>query len=243
MPFGALALWWWLSENSTSLYFPPLREILSTFADVWLFDGLRDILTPTLVTFFVGYGIAIVLGISLGVALGSSRAVADFVAPLIEFLRALPPIALVPAFIAALGIDQQMRLTVVTFASVWPVLLNTIDGVRGLDIVVRETVSVFRVPRVQRLFAVTLPGAAPQIFAGVRVGLALSLVAVIVTEMVVAAEGVGAFTRAAQYGFYLPEMWTAILLMGVVGYVLNKSFDIVERRVLRWHLRMRMVTS
>jgi len=86
---------------------------------------------------------------------------------------------------------------------------------------------------------VTLPGASPQIFAGVRVGLALSLIVVIVTEMVVSAEGVGAFARSAQYSFDLPGMWTAILLMGVVGYLLNKSFDYLERRVLKWHLGMR----
>jgi ABC-type nitrate/sulfonate/bicarbonate transport system permease component len=242
-PVAIVALWWWLSADSTSVYLPPLRSIASTFAETWDPSGLRDVLVPTLVTFFAGFGIATVLGIALGVALAANRAVADFLNPVMEFLRALPGIALVPAFISVLGIGMDMRLGVVVFASIWPVLLNTIDGVRGIDGVVRDSAAVFGVPRLHRLGLVTLPGASPQIFAGMRVGLALSLVAVIVTEMVVSAEGVGAFARAAQYGFDVPEMWAAILLMGIVGYALNKSFDLIEKGILRWHFRMRELTS
>lgn len=243
LPAVLIATWWIWSSDSTDLYFPPLRGILEAFVDIWIFDGLREYLLPTLFTFAVGYAIAIVLGITFGVLLGANRKVADFISPLVEFLRALPAIALVPAFISILGVDQQMRLSVVVFASVWPVLLNTIDGVRGVDVVIRDTATVFRVPRSQHLWLVTLPGASPQIMAGVRVGLALSLIAVIVTEMVSSSSGVGAFTRSAQYGFDLPSMWTAIILMGIVGYSLNKLFDQVEGRILRWHLRMRETAS
>lgn len=243
LPVLILALWWWLSADSTSLYFPPLSAIATTFVETWDIAGLTEVLVPTLVTYFTGYGTAVVFGIALGVALAANRRVADFVNPLLEFLRALPAIALVPAFISVLGIGMNMRLGVVVFASIWPVLLNTVDGVRGIDGVVRDSATVFTVPRLQRLLFVTMPGASPQIFAGMRVGLALSLVAVIVTEMVVSAEGVGAFARAAQYGFDLPAMWAAIILMGLVGYVLNKSFDLIEKRILRWHFRMRELMS
>ncbi|MBL5973781.1 MAG: ABC transporter permease [Candidatus Leucobacter sulfamidivorax] len=239
IPVLVIAVWWWWSAGSESLYFPPLSEILVEFWNVWIFAGTVEYLVPTLVTFAVGYSIAIVVGIAGGVLLASSAGLYRFFSPLLEFLRALPAIAIVPAFISALGIDMTMRISVVAFASVWPVLLNTIDGVRGIDGTVRDTTAVFRVNSLQQLMRVTLPGASPQIFAGVRVGLALSLIVVIVTEMVVSAEGVGAFARSAQYSFDLPGMWTAILLMGVVGYLLNKSFDYLERRVLKWHLGMR----
>ena len=241
LPAALIAVWWFASSGSSSLYFPPLRDILRAFGDTWISGGNLHVLGTTLSTFAAGYGIAIVLGVVAGVLRAANRVIADFLAPLLEFLRALPAIALVPAFISALGIGQQMRLSVVVFASVWPVLLNTVDGVRGVDTVVRDSAQVFRVPRLQRLLYVTLPGASPQIFAGLRVGLALSLIAVIVTEMVVSAEGIGAFARAAQYSFDLPAMWTAILLMGVVGYVLNKVFEVIEKRILRWHLQMRAV--
>lgn len=243
LPVIIVALWWWLSADSSSIYFPPLSTIATTLAETWDLTGLNDVLVPTLLTFFAGYGIAVGLGITLGVALAANRRLAEFLNPLLEFLRALPAIALVPAFISVLGIGMNMRLGVVVFASIWPVLLNAIDGVRGIDGVVRDSVKVFTVPWSQRLVFVTLPGASPQIFAGMRVGLALSLVAVIVTEMVVSAEGVGAFARSAQYSFDLPAMWAAIILMGLVGYVLNKSFDLIEKRILRWHFRMRELMS
>ncbi|PRX46614.1 ABC-type nitrate/sulfonate/bicarbonate transport system permease component [Prauserella shujinwangii] len=243
LPLLLVGAWWWVSADSTSPYFPPLREIVAEFADTWLFTGIRDVLLPTLGTFLAGYSIAIVAGVVLGVALAANDAVAGFLAPLLEFLRALPPIALVPAFISVLGLGEEMRISAVVFASIWPVLLNTIDGVRGVDVVIRDSVTVFRVPRAQRLLFVTLPGASPQIVAGVRVGLALSLIAVIVTEMVTSADGVGAFSRSAQLSFDLPAMWTAIILMGFVGYTLNLLFDRLEKRTLRWHLRMREPAS
>lgn len=239
LPVVLVAVWWVWSAQSESIYFPPLSTILAEFWKVWIFAGVVEYLLPTLATFAIGYAIAILVGIAGGVLLASSNGMYRFFSPLLEFLRALPAIAIVPAFISALGIDMTMRISVVAFASVWPVLLNTIDGVRGVDSTVKDTARVFRVGGRERLLRVTLPGASPQIFAGVRVGLALSLIVVIVTEMVVSAEGVGAFARAAQYSFDLPGMWTAILLMGVVGFLLNKSFDLLERRVLKWHLGMR----
>lgn len=239
IPILLIAIWWWWSAGSDSIYFPPLQVILVEFWNIWVFQGTVEFLVPTLVTFAVGYAIAIVIGVVGGVILASSTALYRFFTPLLEFLRALPAIALVPAFISALGIDMNMRISLVAFASIWPVLLNTIDGVRGVDNQIRDTVSVFRVDGFQRLIRVTLPGASPQIFAGIRVGLALSLIMVIVTEMVVSAQGVGAFARSAQYSFDMPGMWSAILLMGLVGYLLNKSFDYLERHVLKWHLGMR----
>src|SRR5690606_32291152 len=188
LPAAVIAVWWFVSAGSTSPYFSPLQEILTVFGATWLSGAHLDVLGMTLLTFALGYLIASILGIVAGVLLAANRAVADFLAPLLEFLRALPAIALVPAFISALGTDLQMRLSIVVFASIWPVLLNTLDGIRGLDPVVRDSAQVFRVPRGQRLLFVTLPGASPQIFAGLRVGLALSLIAVIVTEMVASAE-------------------------------------------------------
>lgn len=239
LPAALLAVWWQASASSTSLYFPPLSEILSDFAAIWLFTGLRTILLPTLATFAVGYALAMMLGIGLGLVLGTRPALADYLRPLTEFLRALPGVALVPVFMSVLGVGPRLSLTIVVFSSIWPILLNTVDGVRGLDLVARETVGSFRVPAWQRLRYVTLPGASPQIMVGARVSLSVALVAVIVTEMVTPANGVGAFARSAQMSFDLTGMWTTLILMGLVGYLLNLAFVVVEKRVLTWHHHMR----
>jgi ABC-type nitrate/sulfonate/bicarbonate transport system permease component len=239
LPLVVFVAWWVVSANSESLYFPPVSTILGAFSDTWVFEQVGEVLWPTLKTFVFGYAGALVLGVALGLLLAANRRVATFVNPLVEFLRALPGVALVPVFMAVLGVGMGMRVTVVVFASIWPILLNTMDGVRGLDLVAKETAWSFRVPRRQRLIRLTLPGAAPQIVAGARVGLSLSLVAVIVTEMVAPAEGVGAFARTAQFSFDITQMWTLILLMGLVGYLLNLAFLLLERRILRWKLLMR----
>ena len=243
LPLLLLTGWWVVSDSSTSLYFPPLRSIVDAFFDTWVFEDIGPVLVPTLQTFAIGFGISIVLGISIGLVLASNERVADFFSPLMEFLRALPGIALVPVFMSVLGVGASMRTSVVVFASIWPILLNTIDGVRGIDMVVRDTSSGFHVPFWPRLMFVVLPGASPQIVAGARVGMSLSLIAVIVTEMVTPAAGVGAFTKKAQMSFDLTAMWTAIILMGVVGYLLNLAFDQFEKRILRWHLQMQDVAA
>lgn len=238
LPVVLVALWWRLSASSRSLYFPPLSTILDAFAHTWLFDQIGPTLLPTLRIFVLGYGISLALGIALGLALAAVRPAADFLNPLMEFLRAMPGVALVPVFMAVLGVGSQMRLTIVVFASIWPILLNTMDGVRGLDIVAGETVTTFKVPTLRRLLSFTLPGASPQIVAGARVALSISLVAVITIEMVTPSDGVGTFARHAQMTFDLTAMWTSLILMGVVGYLLNLVFLVFERRVLTWHRNM-----
>ena len=238
IPVVLLALWWALSDSSTSLYFPPLREIMTEFRDIWLFSEFTSVLMPTLRTFMVGYAISVILGVVLGLFLSAKPFVAEFIGPLMEFLRALPAIALVPVFMSVLGVGENMRLSIVVFASVWPVLLNTVDGVRGLDSVAKDTSISFRLPFWQKLLFVTLPGASPQIMAGARVALSLSLIAVIVTEMVSPASGVGAFAKSAQMRFDMSAMWSAVLLMGIVGYLLNNAFIVLEKRILKWHKQM-----
>jgi ABC-type nitrate/sulfonate/bicarbonate transport system permease component len=235
VPLLLLVLWGLLSANSDTYYFPPLTDILETFMDTWVFERVQSDVVPSLTRLALGYGIACVVAITVGLALGLSRPLRRATDPIVQFLRAIPPPALLPFGILVLGVGNSMKIFIIAFVCLWPVLLNTIDGVAGVDPTLRETARVYDIGPVDRVLRVTLPAAAPQIFAGMRTALSLALILMVISEMVASTNGIGYFVLQAQRSFAIPEMWSGILLLGILGYVLNAVFLLAERRVLRWH--------
>jgi ABC-type nitrate/sulfonate/bicarbonate transport system permease component len=235
VPLALLVLWGVLSADSDTYYFPPLTDILQTFMDTWVFERFGSDVVPSLTRLAIGYGIACVVAVTAGLALGLSRPLRRATDPIVQFLRSIPPPALLPFGILVLGIGNAMKIFIIAFVCLWPVLLNTIDGVAGVDPTLRETARVYDIGPVDRILRVTLPAAAPQIFAGMRTALSLALILMVISEMVGSTNGIGYFVLEAQRAFAIPEMWSGILLLGILGYVLNAVFLLVERRVLRWH--------
>jgi ABC-type nitrate/sulfonate/bicarbonate transport system permease component len=235
VPLLVLVAWGVLSAGSDTYYFPPLTDILSTFADTWLFERVGSDVVPSLVRMGLGFGIAVIVAISTGVLLGVSPRARRAVAPIVEFLRAIPPPALLPFAILVIGVGDSMKVFIIAFVCVWPILLNTIDGVTGVDPTLRETTRVYGISGRDRLWRVMLPAASPQIFAGMRTSLSLALILMVISEMVASTNGIGYFVLQSQRSFAIPEMWSGILLLGILGYVLNAVFLVIERRVLRWH--------
>jgi ABC-type nitrate/sulfonate/bicarbonate transport system permease component len=227
--------WGVWSSGSDTYYFPPLTDILETFADTWLFERVGSDVIPSLVRLGLGYAIACLVGVGVGLALGSSRTLRRATDPIVQFLRAIPPPALLPFGILVMGVGTSMKVFIIAFVCVWPVLLNTIDGVAGVDPTLKETARVYGIDRRDRIVRIMLPAAGPQIFAGMRTSLSLALILMVISEMVASSNGIGYFVLQSQRSFAIPEMWSGILLLGILGYVLNTLFLMVERRVLRWH--------
>ena len=235
VPILVLVAWGVASAGSNTYYFPPLTDILSTFADTWVFERVGSDVVPSLVRMGLGFGIAVVVAVSAGLVLGMSRRARRAAAPIVEFLRAIPPPALLPFAILVIGVGDSMKVFIIAFVCVWPVLLNTIDGVTGVDPTLRDTTRMYGVGKRDRLLRVMLPAASPQIFAGMRTSLSLALILMVISEMVASTNGIGYFVLQSQRTFAIPEMWSGILLLGILGYVLNGAFVLIERRVLRWH--------
>jgi ABC-type nitrate/sulfonate/bicarbonate transport system permease component len=235
VPLALLAIWAAWSAGSGTYYFPPLTDILRTFADTWLFERVGSDVVPSLVRLGLGYAIACTTAVALGLALGLSRPLRRALDPTVQFLRSIPPPALLPFGILVLGVGTSMKVFIIAFVCLWPVLLNTIDGVAGVDPTLRETARVYGIGGRDRVLRVTLPAAAPQIFAGMRTSLSLALILMVISEMVASTNGIGYFVLQSQRSFAIPEMWSGILLLGILGYALNAVFVLVERRVLRWH--------
>jgi ABC-type nitrate/sulfonate/bicarbonate transport system permease component len=235
VPVLVLVGWGVWSSGSDTYYFPPLTDILKTFADTWLFERVGSDVVPSLVRLGLGYAIACLVGVGAGLALGSCRTLRRATDPIVQFLRAIPPPALLPFGILVMGVGTSMKVFIIAFVCVWPVLLNTIDGVAGVDPTLKETARVYAIAGRDRITRILLPAAGPQIFAGMRTSLSLALILMVISEMVASSNGIGYFVLQSQRSFAIPEMWSGILLLGILGYVLNALFLAVERHVLRWH--------
>ena len=231
LPALLIALWAIFSATSTDPYFPPLSEILDKFADVWFFEGIRTEIWPSLQRLFVGFALACVAGVGLGLALGVMTRVDNAVRPIVEFLRATPGVAILPVMILLLGLGDSMKIAIIALVATWPILLNTIDGVRSVEPVLHQVTASYRITLADRIRFVILPAASPQIFAGVRQSLAVGLVLMVTSEMFASTDGIGYATINFQNRIEIPEMWSGIVLLGLIGVGMSVVFQIVQGRV------------
>jgi ABC-type nitrate/sulfonate/bicarbonate transport system permease component len=229
-----LVTWQIVATIFGSPFFPTFTDTLARLWESWLTSPqtLATQLVPSMVRLLSGWLIAVAVGIGLGTLIGLSARLRDYVDPIVQFLRAIPPPALLPLFIVLLGIGDSMKITMIAFGAVWPILLNTIDGVQSVDSLQRETGRVYRIRRTDTFLSIILPSAAPKIFAGLRVSLSIAVILMVITEMVATINGVGFTLVHAQRTFRMLDMWAAILLLGIIGYALNAGLARVEARAL-----------
>jgi ABC-type nitrate/sulfonate/bicarbonate transport system permease component len=235
LPAALIALWWWTSESSTSIYYPPLSRVLDSLQEDWIFEQVGTDLVPSLGRFTAGYAIAAASGIVAGTLIGLAPRVRQASQPVTEFVRSIPPPLLLPFALAVWGLGNASKIAVIALGSVWPVLLNTIDGVRGVD---RETLDMarsFGVGRRMRITHVILPAASPKIAVGMRTALSVALILMVISEMVGSTNGLGFQVLSAQRSFDVPGTYAGVIVIGVVGLVVNLGFLVAEGWIMRWH--------
>jgi len=246
----AVCVWLWQLWASArkSPFFPPPSTIFSHMRQIWfsgpashLFltsDATGNIL-PSLYRIALGLAICVVIGVPLGIALGRSPMVTAILNPLLQFCRSIPVVTLAPVFFAFFQIGTQMEVATIVAGTIWPLLLNTIDGASTVDPVQIETASAFRLSGWHRLTRVIVPAALPKILTGFRLSLSLSLILMVFSELVGSSNGIGYEMNTASQSFDLPGLWSTIVLLGILGFVLNGVLYGVERWALRWHYGMR----
>ena len=236
VPLLILAAWQAWTVHANDPLFPRLSTILVQFKDMWLFSQFQLHVVPSLIRIAAGYALAVILGLIIGVPLGLSRWGRLLAMPHIEWWRAMPPPALLPISILLLhSIGDRQKISFIAFFCLFPILLNTIDGVRGIDPNLIETTRSYGIRGFEQIRRVVLPAALPQIFAGLRTSLSLAVIIMVLTEYFSSTNGVGYVLLISKNTFQLAPMWAAIVLIGVLGYLLNLMLILVERRVLAWH--------
>lgn len=191
-------------------------------------------LEGTLLHMIGGWLIASSLGVALGALIGSSARAREYVAPTLEFMRPLPASAVIPVAIAIFGLTPRMALGVIGFGAVWPILLATLHGFSAVEPRLYEVTRALGFSRLAVVFKVALPSASPDILAGARLGLTVSLILAVVCEMIAGLDGLGQWVLLAARAYRSPDIFAGVLLLGAIGVGANGALSLIETRWLRW---------
>lgn len=236
-PVAALFVVWELivrsGLQSATLLTPPS----DVFPAVWTYFTSGDIfphLGASLRRGATGFAIAAAVGIPLGLLIGSVRAISLLVSPPIEFLRQLPPLAMLPVFLLFLGLGFRAQVAIVIWAAMWPILLNTVTGAREVDERLVKAARTLGANRRALFLKVALPSAVPTIATGLRLGASYAFLVLVAAEMVGANSGIGFLILNNQYTFRIPQMYAAILILACLGVALNYGLIALERWATPW---------
>jgi ABC-type nitrate/sulfonate/bicarbonate transport system permease component len=213
-------------------YLPAPSAVAGGIATVAASGELVSSTLHTLRVTLLGWALAGALGTVLGVLLGLSRTAWRYSMASIEVMRAIPPVSLVPVALLVFGFSVRMELTIILFVSAWPVLVNTIDGVRGVRPELGDVARMLRLSRWQRAKKIVLPAALPSITVGLRLSLSLSLVLAVVAEMIGNPSGLGHSLVRASQALQPEQMFAYMFAIGLLGVGLNAGLQRVIAKVL-----------
>lgn len=235
LPLLLVVIWWAATLGRANFFFPAPAVLLETFGEVWFGERILSDVLPSLGRLLTGVAAAIGIGIAAGLLIGSVKWLRALLEPTLEFFRAVPPPVLVPVLMLLMGITDSMKVVVIISGCIWPVLLNTIEGVRAVDGVLSDSARTYGVAGWARVRYLVLPSASPQIMAGVRQCLSIGLILMVISEMFASSSGLGFTIVQFQRSFAIPEMWSGIIILGLIGVAMSFIFKWAERRVLRWY--------
>jgi ABC-type nitrate/sulfonate/bicarbonate transport system permease component len=220
-------------------YFAPPSDVFGALLERLDGHHLGYDVWETLSGWFLGLLIASAIAIPLGILIGSSAILYHGTRGLIEVLRPIPSVAMLPLIVLTLGSGMEAKVFLVAFACIWPILIQTIYGLRDLDPQLVEAARSLGMGRTSRLARVALPGTLPYVATGLRVACSLALVLTVTVELVIGAPGLGQSIALTESGGAVASMYALIVVTGALGWTLNWLFLRFERRVLRWHVAYR----
>ncbi|AJE45841.1 ABC transporter permease [Celeribacter indicus] len=216
--------------------FPPLDRVASALWKGIASGALVDDIAISLQRAGIAFLGAVALGIPLGLFMGQIRAVERALDPILQLFRQTSALALYPVFILLLGLGEASKVFVIFWATLFPILLATIGGVKEVDGKLIEMAHSFGASRATIFRRVVLPASVPSIFVGLRLSATTALLLLIAAEMIGANKGIGFQVMNAQYNFQIPLMFAAIFLLAVLGLAANQVLVLLQRRLCRWSL-------
>jgi len=229
------------AELVNPTYLPPASSVALAAASILAEPEFLADVRGTMTAWAIGLAIATAVAVPLGLLLGSSWRSYLAATTAIEFLRPIPSVALIPLAILLAGRGLEMRVALIAYASAWPILFNTIYGIRDVDPLAKETARVFGFGRVAILVRVSLRWALPFIYTGVRISAAIALILAISTELIAGGgPGIGTWMlRHSETGVPRELLYAAIVVAGLLGLAVNGAMAVGERRLFAWHQRIR----
>ncbi|MFF4850320.1 ABC transporter permease subunit [Streptomyces sp. NPDC001194] len=219
-----------------STFLPPVSEVAAAWWELAGNGQLAEHTQASLVRSFGGFGIAVVVAVPLGLLIGWYRPVAVLLGPLLEVFRNTAALALLPVFVLLLGIGETSKVSIVVYACVWPILLNTISAVGNADPTLVRLARSMDLSTPRLFQKVILPASVPAVFTGIRLAGAVSILVLVAAEMIGAKAGLGFLINASQFNFAIPEMYAGIVTISAIGVAFNQLLVTVERRLSLWRV-------
>lgn len=241
LPLGLLALWWlaagrgWIPPQ----VLPAPATVLATLHDTLASGELAGHLQVSLLRVLGGFAAGLAGGLALGVAMGLSPTFKDYVHPLFKAFAQVPVLGWLPLLMLLVGIDEALKIILIAKAAFVPIALNTCQGLEGVPTRLIEVARVLKFSRWQLLSKVVLPSAFAPIWTGIRYGLTHAWLALVVVELLASSEGLGFMIVYGRQLFQLDMVLAAVVVVGAVGYALDKVLALVEQRLLRWRPEVR----
>lgn len=218
---------------------PPASDVFLRLGELAAIPAFWAVVWETVSSALAGLGLVVLLGVPLALAIGLSAFVRDSTWLVLEFLRPIPPVAMIPLGLLLWGPTETMKLTLITFGAIWPFLVQMVDGIRQVDQALLDTARSYRLTRWQTISRIVLPSLLPFAATGLRVAAAIALIVAVVTELIGGAAGLGREIVVAQSSGALPQMYALIVTAGLLGLLTNAAFSAAEKPLLFWHPRIR----
>ena len=245
--FSLTMLWEVAARSAQSPFFPPPSEIAAAVREMWfsgpadrlwVSDALIEHAGTSVSRLLLGFTIAVVVGAALGLAVGTVTPVREALMPVLRFVGAIPPPALLPVALVVFGISDLREIFVIAIGCVWPVLLGAMTGAASVDPAAREAARVLQLSRGAYVSKVLWPAVFPQLANGIRIALGFAMVLMVVSELAVASSGIGFSLVQSQRTYQINAMWASVVLIAAIGIVLAAIVEVLLRRPLRWHYAM-----
>jgi NitT/TauT family transport system permease protein len=215
-------------------FFPPFSDVVQAWLQLLESGELFSHIGSSLFRSLIGFSLALILAIPLGLIVGWYKTAAEILTPLLEIFRNTAALAILPVFILLLGIGESSKISIVMYACVWPVLLNTVSAVKGVDPLLIKSAKSMGLSSFRLFQKVVLPASVPTIFTGIRLAGASSILVLIAAEMVGASAGLGYLINYAQLNFEIPKMYAGIITISLVGVMINWLLTSLERYFSSW---------
>lgn len=215
-------------------FFPPFSKVAESWWGLVVSGDLYAHFQASILRSLLGFGLAIVIAIPLGLVIGWYPLANELLNPVLELFRNTAALALLPVFILLLGIGETSKISIVLFACIFPILLNTINAVRNVDPLLIKSAKSMGLPSYKLFYKVILPASIPTIFTGIRMAGSSSILVLIAAEMVGAKEGLGYLINYTQQNFQIPQMYAGILTISLLGVIINYLLVSLERKFSSW---------
>ncbi|GAA2702286.1 ABC transporter permease [Actinoplanes palleronii] len=230
-----LVVWEIAGRASDTGLFPPVSDAVTELASLLGTGSLRTDVLPSAGRALAGFALGTTLGALLGITIGWFHHLEPWVRPSLEFLRAIPPPAVLPVAVLALGATSGMRITVIAAAAMWPVLIAGVDATRAVEPGYVDVARISGLSPLTTLRRVILPAVLPALLAAARIALGLALIMMVISEMIGATAGLGYLILQAQRTYAIAQMYAGIIVLGLLGWLATALFALLERRVLGWY--------